>query len=149
MLSMLKNSSTRFLIILVLLALLFKFSCMIYVVNGESMSPTYHSGYYGLAIRTTLTDIDRFDVVVIKYENKYLVKRVIGLPGDTVAYKDNKLFINNEYIYTNYGSGSTQDFEVTLDNSHYWCMGDNREHSSDSRVYGPFAKNKIKAVISG
>lgn len=147
MLKVLKNSSMRFLIIAVLLALLFKFSFMVYIVNGESMSPTYHTGNYGLAVRTTISDINRYDIVVIKYDDRYLVKRVIGLPGEHIVYSNNNLFINDKYIYDQYGVGNTYDFDIQLDNNQYFCMGDNREHSSDSRVYGPFEARKIKAIV--
>ena len=84
------NSTFRTITITLLIALLFRFTVLIYIVNGESMYPTLHDKELGIALRTTVSDIDRYDIVVIKQDNRYLIKRVIGLPGETIKYEDNK-----------------------------------------------------------
>lgn len=120
---------------------------LVYKVNGDSMNPNLHNGEYGVAVRTTISQVDRFNVVIISTPEKYIIKRVIGLPGDTVCYADGKLFINDEEVNDKWANGTTEDFYIELGNNEYFCLGDNREHSTDSRWYGPFTKHDIKAVI--
>ena len=121
-----------------------------YNVIGESMSPTLENGDLGFALRTKLglQEIKRFDIVVIESPSKYLVKRIIGLPGETVEYKDNKLYIDGNFVEESFIDGTeTEDFTVTLGNNEYYVLGDNRIHSLDSRAYGPFMKEQIIAIL--
>ena len=71
-------------------------------VSGTSMVPTLKDGDIMILnkIGYKIKGLDRFDIVVINYEKEKIIKRVIGLPGDYVEYKDNKLYINNELINT-------------------------------------------------
>ena len=131
-----------------LVAILINFVFMPCVVNGSSMVPTYNDGEYGYSfIITKIFGIHRFDTAVIKpdsEEEKLLVKRVIGMPGETVEYKDNKLYIDGVYMEEDYLSGvTTNDFKVELGEDEYYCLGDNRNISKDSRFYGPFEKRQI------
>ena len=91
--------------------------------------------------------LERFDIVVVKYHDKYLIKRVIGLPGDSIKYKDNKLYINDEYVEEPFLNDDvvTWDFEMvgTVPEDSYFVMGDNRVVSMDSRDLGTFKKNRI------
>ena len=89
--------------------------------------------------------INRFDIVVVQENNKYIIKRVIGLPGESVMYKDNKLYINGKVIEDNYSKTTTNDFDnVVLGENEYFVMGDNRAVSSDSRIIGPVNIKNIK-----
>ena len=88
-------------------------------------------------------DIERFDIVVIDEGNEYIIKRVIGLPGETVEYRDNKLYINDKLVKDNYGNGKTDDFKEKVSKNSYFVLGDNRTNSMDSRVFGAFKKKKI------
>ena len=63
-------------------------------VDGNSMLPTLKNGEI-LLLKKYDKSIERFDIVVLNYNGQKLVKRVIGLPGETILYKDNKLYINN------------------------------------------------------
>lgn len=133
--------------ILVLLTFItFKLAFMPFIVSGASMEPTLHTNNIGLAKNTKVfKHINRFNIVIIKQENRYLIKRVIGLPGEVVEYKDNKLYINGQETMDPYCS-YTNDFNVTLTHDEYFCMGDNRENSADSRMFGPFKQYQVVGV---
>lgn len=105
------------------------------------MFPTLHNG--DLALCSRFSSIDRFDVVVVNVDNVKIIKRVIGLPNETIEYKDNKLYINGEQVQDNYNNGYTKDFKYSLKDKEYFCLGDNRENSKDSREYGGFTRNQI------
>jgi len=74
-------------------------------------------------------------------------KRVIGLPGEKIRYKNNKLYINDKIIEDSYAYGDTENFqEITLGNDEYFLMGDNREISLDSRSLGVIKKDEIEGT---
>jgi len=125
-------------------------------VKGSSMYPTLTNGALGVSnlLGYRMDGIERFDIVIIYVEdkNEYLVKRCVGLPGETVAYRDQTLYINNEPVeepffdesYTSTYDVFMEDLdEITLGEDEYFCLGDNRPRSTDSRVYGPFHKDEI------
>ena len=78
-------------------------------VNGSSMMDTLHNGDIMILNNTAyyFDDIKRFDIVVVRENKEYIIKRVIGLPGETVEYRDNKLYINDKLVKDNYGSEPT------------------------------------------
>lgn len=126
-------------------------------VRGSSMYPTLTSGSMGVSnlLGYSMDGIRRFDIVIIYLEekNEYLVKRCVGLPGETLCFKDDVLYINgepqsetflNEEYKNTFSSPFTDDYgEITLGEDEYFCVGDNRPHSTDSRYYGPFSKSQI------
>lgn len=127
-------------------------------VIGNSMYPTLTDkslGFSNLIGRNT-QDIERFDIVIINIpeKNEYIVKRVIGMPGETVSYVSGQLYINGEAMaedffdedyVSSYGQGAFMSNvdPITLGQDEYYCLGDNRPHSSDSRYYGPFKESQI------
>lgn len=115
-------------------------------VNGTSMYPTLQDKEFMILNKISLKQgINRFDIVVVQENNKYIIKRVIGLPGESVMYKDNKLYINGKVIEDNYSKTTTNDFDnVILGENEYFVMGDNRAVSSDSRIIGPVNIKNIK-----
>lgn len=117
-------------------------------VEGISMKPTLDDNQILLLKKYDKT-YRRFDIVVVKLPSERLIKRVIGLPGDTVRFKDNQLYINGKYVKEPFQHAKTEDFEYEQDGEkkipagYYFVMGDNRDHSMDSRMIGPVSKDKI------
>lgn len=133
-------------VIVIILVLLFKkFFYAPIKVNGESMMNTLHDKDIMIldVIGYKTKGLKRFDIVVVDEGDELIIKRVIGLPGEKVTYKDNKLFINDKKVIDNYGSKVTEDFEETVPKNHYFVLGDNRTNSMDSRMFGSFSKPKI------
>ena len=96
-----------------------------------------------------LGHINRFDIVVLKIDGREdnLIKRIIGLPGETVEIKDNDIYINDKKLEDKYGYGVTYNIDkVTLKKDEYFILGDNRKISLDSRVFGTIHKDEIKGT---
>lgn len=122
-------------------------------VVGTSMNPNLEDGELMLLnkIKYVFSDIERFDIVVVDYSNKPLIKRVIGLPGEKVEYKDDKLYVNGEYVKENFKrNGNTDDYLISelgydiIPKDMYFVVGDNRINSSDSRSIGLIKKEQIE-----
>ncbi len=117
-------------------------------VDGDSMKNTLKNG--DILLLYKLSSIDRFDIIVLDEEkdNEKIIKRVIGLPGETVAIKKGKIYINDKVIDDEYAYGQTSDYnKVTLKDDEYFILGDNRLISKDSRYFGPIKDNEIKGKI--
>ena len=117
-------------------------------VDGDSMKNTLKNG--DILLLYKLSSINRFDIIVLDEEkdNEKIIKRVIGLPGDTVAIKKGKIYINDKVIDDEYAYGETSDYDkVTLGNDEYFILGDNRLISKDSRYFGPIKEKEIKGKI--
>ena len=114
-------------------------------VSGDSMINTLHNKDILLLDKITyrFQDIKRFDIVVLDNEDEYIIKRVIGLPGEKIVYKNNKLYVNGQQVKENYSHKETEDFEVTVPKDAYFVLGDNRVNSVDSRILGSFSKSKV------
>ena len=119
-------------------------------VNGASMDPTLNDKDIMLLdeISYRFSDIERFDIVVVKEEDEYLIKRVIGLPGETVEYKNDKLYIDGKYVKEDFKHKETFDFSTTLGKDEYFIMGDNRTNSTDSSFFVPISRDKIMGKTS-
>lgn len=125
-------------------------------VNGSSMYSTLKDGEIMILNKLDykLHDIERFDIVVIKTDEKKIIKRVIGLPGETLKYEDNTLYINDKKIDEPYLKDATEDFDITslgydkIPDDCYFVLGDNRDNSSDSRIIGPVKKSQITGSAS-
>jgi len=136
-------------IVVVLLFRTFLYSPI--VVRETSMNPTLYDGEVMILnkIGYKTNGIKRFDIIVFNYDGERLIKRVIGMPGDYVEYKDNKLYINGEYVEEDYTREETEDFilEVlgysVIPEGKYLVMGDNRPVSKDSRIIGLIDESNI------
>lgn len=143
-----------YIIIIVVVILLRTFIITPVEVDGSSMEDTLHDNELLLLSKITyaVSDIKRFDIVVIDKGEEKVVKRVIGLPGDEIEYRENMLFINGERVEDIYAKNETNDFDVkdiclikdNIENCNYKkipegkyiVLGDNRTISADSRING-------------
>ncbi len=135
-----------YLIIVILVIILRTFIATPIRVNGPSMESTLKSGETMVLnkLGMKLKGIKRWDIVVAKIDDTYLIKRVVALPNESVMYEDEKLYINGKVIEDNYSKTLTENFdEVVLNKDEYFLMGDNRYISQDSRTVGAIKKSKI------
>lgn len=127
-------------------------------VKGLSMYPTLNDGdeLFVEKVSRYFGDINRFDIITVDTkgiehdETNRVIKRVIGLPGDTVEIKDGQVYINGELLQEKYlpeevmtVSRNPQFDKVTLAENEYYCLGDNRNNSNDSRSFGPIPADHI------
>ena len=125
-------------------------------IKGQSMHPNFPDGEYLLTEKVSYyrNDPQRGDVVVFKppISEDEFIKRVIGVPGDTISVSNGKVYLNGQeliedYIKVNTSGGSflSEGETYTVPEGNYFVLGDNRPHSSDSRSWGPVTKKVIKA----
>lgn len=127
-----------------------------FIVSGASMDPTFHNGQYLIIDQLSyyFEEPARGDVIVFKYPkdpSKYFIKRVIGIPGDTIAINGSTITLYNKEHedgivltepYVNKMSPTGAETEI-LGNGEYFVMGDNRDNSSDSRVWGVLSEKLV------
>ncbi len=126
-----------------------------FIVSGASMENTFHSGEYLIIDQVSykLGDPERGDVIVFRYPkepSKYFIKRIIGLPGDTIDIQGstvnlttadgNTLTLDEPYIRS---MNEETNLTTTLQTGEYFVMGDNRDASSDSRIWGVLPEENI------
>jgi signal peptidase I len=135
-LSWVKMIVSAFLIAMVLRTFVFQMA----LVNQISMNPTLYEGQMLVIskINYFIGDPQRGDIIVLKdeAENKLLIKRVIGLPGEEIQVQNGKVYIDTKELQPDYTSFPTYAYTQdtwTLPQGEYFVMGDNREHSRDSR----------------
>ncbi len=126
-----------------------------FIVNGESMSPNFESGDYLIVDELTyrLSEPQRGDVIVFRYPkdtSQKFIKRVIGLPGETVDIKNGEVSITKDgqaqSIKESYLPNNLKTYgnvNVTIGADEFFVMGDNREYSSDSRAWGVVPRKNI------
>jgi signal peptidase I len=120
-------------------------------VDGQSMEPTLHTDERLVVEKLSyrLHGPQRFDIVVIRVPsqgNELLIKRVIGLPGETVEIRDGLVYINGAPLDEPFIGQTTypgRDAKVTVPPLHVFVLGDNRTHSNDSRSFGPVPIDNI------
>lgn len=146
-----------YLIIVIVVVLI---RCFIFTpiqVDGSSMYPTLEDNEI-LLLKKFDKRYDRFDIVVFDYKDSYgkntkLIKRIIGLPGESIEYKDNKLYVNGIYVREKFiSTQETYDFSLKelgynkIPEGYYFVLGDNRTNSTDSRIIGLISKEQIDGI---
>jgi len=129
-----------------------------FIVQGSSMEPNFHTGEYLVIDELTYRNSQpqRGDIIVFKYPrdtSQFFIKRIIGLPGETVQIKDSKVTIFNKANPQGFTLDETylppntptlgSDSKFTLGSDEFYVLGDNRPASSDSRFWGPVPRNDI------
>ncbi len=127
-----------------------------FIVSGASMEETFHTGEYLIIDQVSyhLQEPTRGDVIVFRYPkdpSKFFIKRIIGLPGDTVVINGSTVTIKNPdhpegfNLYEPYVKSMSDDNDLIekLGSREYFVMGDNRDESSDSRMWGVLQEERI------
>lgn len=136
---------------------IYLFVAQFHKVSGNSMIPTFRSGDYIITEKLSYRfgTIKRGDIVVLKNprdESQDFIKRIIALPHDTIRLENNTIFVNDVAQNETYlpagtetrgGSFLSEGQTIRADQNQYFVMGDNREHSSDSREWGGVTKKEI------
>ncbi len=144
-------------ILVIVVVILFRcYVAALIKVNGTSMMDTLHNKDIMILDKISyhFRKIKRFDIVVIDLDNEFIIKRVIGLPGEHIEYKDDTLYVNGKKIEEDFYHKKTDDFSLEdLDSTEvpedcYFVLGDNRQNSMDSRIIGFIPKDKIMGLTS-
>lgn len=134
-----------------------------FYVKGASMEPTFHDQEYLIIdeISYRFNAPERGQVIVFRYPldpQEYFIKRIIGLPNESIQFKDGQVYIYNkenpngfvikeDYLPAGLLTYSASDQKTTLGPDEYFVLGDNRNASKDSRVFGPLNKSFITGRV--
>lgn len=138
-------------------ASIYLFVAQFHKVSGSSMVPTLHTGDYLITEKLSyrFRDPKHGEIIVLKNprdESQDFIKRIIAVPGDTLQIINDVVYLNGQILSENYlprgtpthsGAFVTEDSQIKVASNQYFVFGDNREHSSDSREWGPVTKEEI------
>ncbi len=145
------KDASKYIIVIIFVLLFFIFVMGLQQVIGPSMNPTLNEGDIIITNKFIyrFKSIERNDVVVISQDEKYMIKRIVGLPGEKVEYQNNDVLINGKAYKETFTNSETEDFTIqdlgydVIPEDMYLVLGDNRENSLDSRTFGLISKNQI------
>lgn len=122
-------------------------------VDGNSMQPTLKDNDIILYYKSK-KNIKRFDIIIFKRNNNLFIKRVIGLPGDSIKYIDNTLYVNDNPIEEDFQKSITNDFNISditssdvIPNNKLFVLGDNRLFSTDGRSFSFIDINDVNGIM--
>lgn len=150
----------NFVIVAAVLVILYLILITPHQVDGNSMLPNFVNDEYLIANKVVykVREPKRGDVVIFKYsDTKDFIKRIIGVPGDSVSLRDGRIYINGEALdesdylpptlVTTEGSSLREGSTLTVPEGQYFVSGDNRPNSADSRAFGPIEESAIKGKV--
>jgi len=145
-------------LVLIILSLINAFFVGVFVVDGESMDPSFKDKelvFWDKGVYKDNTP-QRGDIVVVQYpgdpKHKVYVKRIIGLPNEKIEVKNGKVYINNKLYrekYLNQSLMTEPNGVWTIKGNEYFVMGDNRPNSNDSRFFGSIEKRFVLGKALG
>lgn len=138
-------------IVIIIMLLVSKYIEFPYI-SGVSMNPSFYEGERAVAVVTNNVGIG--DVVIIWSDNmqEYIIKRVVGVAGDTIEIKGGQLYRNGikiyeDYILTQDWGKDTRYYLVTVPENEIFVLGDNRDNSIDSRILGTISIDDVKMKV--
>lgn len=141
-----------YIIIIVVVVIIRTFLVTPAIVDGASMDYTLEDGQLVIVNKIVYktSDVDRFDIVVLNNEQDgdKIIKRVIGLPNETIEYNNNNLYVNGKLVEQHYVVQDTEDFTIKTGDGEYFVLGDNRIVSKDSRMLGNFKEDDIVGRVN-
>lgn len=154
---LLKGVAWILVILFVVGAIIFNISFTVNKVTGTSMNPTLANNDR-IVMQDQVNELGYEDIVSVDAsfaegrEGTFYIKRVIGLPGDTIEIRNNQLYRNDELVQEDYIKDPMNwnpDQKVVLGEDEVWVMGDHRNHSTDSRTFGAVPMTNVtgKAIL--
>lgn len=158
-----RRSHTKLIVIvticvIIVIALVFLLSTLPSVqvlrAQGKDMEPTLHDGDR-ILVTKRIEQLRRGDIVIFRYPadpSKSFIKRVVGLPGELIEISDSKVLVNGQVLQENYLDAQLNRFPYKanlkrIPEGKYYVMGDNRDNSNDSRMWGPLPKELIQSKV--
>lgn len=140
---------SKYLIIAAVMLCLVIFVISFHQVIGPSMTPTVNEDSIFVVNKLIykLRDIKRNEIIILKHDEKFMIKRVIGLPGEHIVYKDNVLYIDGEPYKEKFlpKGMTTEDYDTgVIPEDKYFVLGDNRVNSLDGNDFGLIDKKDIQ-----
>lgn len=134
-----------------------------FIVSGASMDPTFETNQYLIVDQLSyrFSEPKRGEIIIFRYPkdtSKFFIKRIIGLPGETIEIRGFDVIVTNDIYPTGYSLDEPYIAEINLKRDHikvtlkeneYFVLGDNRRASSDSRIWGPLEEEFIvgRAIV--
>jgi signal peptidase I len=146
----------KYIVVIVIVFLTAMYVVSFNVVVGPSMQNTLEADDVVLLNKLVykFRSVKRGEIVVLKHNAKYLIKRVIGLPGEKIEFKNNKLYIDDTPYVEDYVSSSSRDWSLSsigyssIPEDYYLVVGDNREDSNDGRDFGLISTDEIVGKVA-